>query len=243
LGIIVVPLSWLDSILLPPGSFATDMLPFGRVVVLTDWLVWMVSSLCDIFVTMILPFGNVFVLPDSLDLSFPPLLETVETTMFPLDSVEVLTVGVECMLPKDGENVRTTMLPLGNVEVLINGVGVTALTPDDVGTTITTTPPLGRVVVVLISDLEPLADCMGTSRLPFGNVTVLLIWPVFVALGTVIVIVPPLGKAAELAIWLCSALLPLEVCGEMSPPPLEEIATATLPFGRLVLLTGMISPV
>lgn len=192
---------------------------------------------------MILPFGNVFVLLDSLDLSFPPLLETVETTMFPLDSVEVLTVGVDWTLLKDGENVRTTTLPLGNVEVLINGVGVTALTPDDVGTTTTTTPPLGRVVVVLVSDLEPLADCMETTRLPFGNVTVLLIWAVFVALGTVTVIVPPLGKVAGLAIRLCSALLPLEVCGEMTPLPLDEVATATLPFGRIVLLTGMVSPV
>jgi len=159
-------------------------------------------------------------------------------------------------LPNDGEKVRTTTLPFGNVEVFINGVGVTILTPGDVGTTTTTTPPLGRVVLVLSSDLKPLTDCAGTTRLPFGNVTMLLVWAVSVAVGTVIVIVPPLGKVAVLAIWLCSGLLPLEACAEIKslPPsnggvlaasmPLEDdVATATLPVGRLVLLMGKLSPV
>lgn len=139
--------------------------------------------------------------------------------------------------------VKTATLPFGNVEVLINGVGVTILTPGDVGITTTTTPPLGRVVVVLISDLEPLADCMGTTGLPFGNVTMLLVWAVSVALGTEIVIVLPLGKVAVLAIWLCSDLLPLEVCVEKTPLPPNEVATTILAVGRLVLLMGTMSPV
>jgi len=90
-----VPLSWLDPILLPLGSSTTDILPFGRVVVLTAWLVWMVPPLCDIVVTKMLPLGNVFVLIDSPDWSFPPLLEIVETITLPLDSVEVLTNCVD----------------------------------------------------------------------------------------------------------------------------------------------------
>lgn len=138
--------------------------------------------------------------------------------------------------------VRTATLPFGNVEVLINGVGVTILTPGDVGTITTTTPPLGRVVVVLISDLEPLADCMETTELPLGNATMLLVWAVSVALGTVIVIAPPLGKIAVLVIWLCSDLLLLEVCMEMTPLPLDEVATTVFAIGRLVLLMGMMSP-
>lgn len=139
--------------------------------------------------------------------------------------------------------VRTATLPFGNVEVLIKGVGVAMLTPDGVGATTTTTPPLGRVVVVLISGLELLADCMGIARLPFGNTMILLLWAVSVALGRVIVMVSPLGKVAVLAIWLCSDLLPLEVCVEMIPLPLPEVATATLAVGRIVPLVDMASPV
>lgn len=90
-----MPLSWLDSILLPLRSPTIDILPFGRVVVLIAWLVWTVSTLCGIVVTMMLPFGKVFVLADSLDLSFPPLLGMVETAISPLDSVEVLTAGAD----------------------------------------------------------------------------------------------------------------------------------------------------
>ncbi len=139
--------------------------------------------------------------------------------------------------------VRTTTLPFGNVEVLINGVGGTVLTPDDVGTITTTTPPLGRVVVVLISDLEPLAECMGTTGLPFDHVTMLLVCAVSIALGTVIIIVPPLDKEAVPAIWLCSDLLPLDICVDMIPLPLDKVATATLAVCRLVLLMGVVPPI
>jgi len=95
LDIVGVPLSWIDSMLLPPGNPVTDIPLSGRLMVPTNWLVWTVSPLCDIVVTTMLPFGNVLVLTDSLDSPFPPPFESVETTILLLDSVEALPVGAD----------------------------------------------------------------------------------------------------------------------------------------------------